>query len=127
MVPSRYSTKNPCNQSSQSICYSILTEQQRERAECTSKSEDTDRKRIMVTSTDKLWMHTYGNWQEISQEKQIKTKLADIAFEVFNADRTKNREITQFVPLEVEINRYKEQINAAITNLNGTDIFLGHN
>ena len=65
--------------------------------------------------------------KKLVKKKQIKTKLADIAFEVFNADRTKNREITQFVPLEVEINRYKEQINAAITNLNGTDIFLGHN
>ena len=65
--------------------------------------------------------------KKLVKKEQIKTKLADIAFEVFNADRTKNREITQFVPLEVEINRYKEQINAAITNLNGTDIFLGHN
>ena len=65
--------------------------------------------------------------KKLVKKKQIKTKLADIAFEVFNADRTKNREITQFVPLEVEINRYKEQINAAITNLNGTDILLGHN
>ena len=65
--------------------------------------------------------------KKLVKKKQIKTKLADIAFEVFNADRTKNKEITQFVPLEVEINRYKEQINAAITNLNGTDIFLGHN
>ena len=65
--------------------------------------------------------------EQLVKEEQIKTKLADIAFKVFNADRTKNREITQFVPLEVEINRHKEQIDAAVTNLNGTDIFLGHN
>ena len=29
-------------------------------------------------------------------------------------------------PLEVEINRYKEQLKATVTDLNGTDMFLGH-
>ena len=50
----------------------------------------------------------------------------DRSFKVFNADRTKNGEVTQFVPLEVEINRHKEQINVVVTNLNGTDMFLGY-
>jgi len=31
------------------------------------------------------------------------------------------------VLLEVEINRYKEQIDAAVTDLNGMDMFLGYN
>ena len=53
--------------------------------------------------------------------------MADIVFEVFNADRTKNREVTWCVLLKVEINEYKEQINTAVTNLNGIDMFLGHN
>jgi len=48
------------------------------------------------------------------------------SFEVFNADRTKNGEVTQFTLLEVEINGHKEQINAVVTDLNGTDMFLGY-
>jgi len=31
------------------------------------------------------------------------------------------------VLLEVEINGYKEQIDAAVTDLNGMDMFLGYN
>ena len=30
-------------------------------------------------------------------------------------------------PLEVEINRYKEQLKATVTDLNSTNMFLGHN
>ena len=30
------------------------------------------------------------------------------------------------MPLEVEINEYKEQINVAVIDLNGMDMFLGH-
>jgi len=29
--------------------------------------------------------------------------------------------------LEVKINRYKEYIEVVVTDLNGTDMFLGHN
>ena len=47
-------------------------------------------------------------------------------FKVFNGNGMKNREVTQFVPLEVEINRYKEQIDAAVMDLNRIDIFLGY-
>ena len=32
----------------------------------------------------------------------------------------------RFVLLEVEINKYKEQINAVVMDLNGTDMFLGY-
>ena len=51
----------------------------------------------------------------------------DRSFEVFNADGTKNKEITWYALLEVKINRHKEQIDVAVTDLNGTDIFLGYN
>ena len=54
-------------------------------------------------------------------------KLADILFKIFNADGTKNREVIRFVPLKVEINRYREQIDIAVTDLNNIDIFLGYN
>jgi len=53
-------------------------------------------------------------------------ELMDRSFKVFNADGTKNGEVTQFVLLEVEINRHKEQINVAVTDLNGTNMFLGY-
>ena len=53
--------------------------------------------------------------------------LVDISFEVFNADNTKNREVIRFALLEVKINKHKEQINVAVTDLNRTDMFLGHN
>ena len=51
----------------------------------------------------------------------------DRSFKVFNVDGTKNGEVTQFVPLEVKINEHKEQINAVVMDLNGTDMFLGYN
>ena len=51
----------------------------------------------------------------------------DRSFKVFNADGTKNGEVTQFVLLEVKINEHKEQINAVVMDLNGTDMFLGYN
>ena len=51
----------------------------------------------------------------------------DRLFKVFNADRTKNGEVTQFTLLKVEINGHKEQINAVVMDLNGTDMFLGYN
>jgi len=40
----------------------------------------------------------------------------DRLFEVFNADRTKNREMTRFILLKLEINRHIKKINIAITN-----------
>ena len=64
--------------------------------------------------------------KQLVKEEKIKMESMDRLFEVFNADRTKNGEVTQFAPLEVEINRYKEQINVAVMDLNSIDIFLGY-
>ena len=61
------------------------------------------------------------------QYEKIKTKPTDKLFEVFNADRTKNGEVIWFVPLELETNRYKEYIDAAVMDLNSTDMFLEYN
>jgi len=33
----------------------------------------------------------------------------------------------KITPLEIKINEHKEQLKAVVTDLNGTDIFLGHN
>ena len=60
-------------------------------------------------------------------KERIKTEPIDRSFEVFNADGTKNREVTRFVLLELEINRHTKRINAAVTDLNGMDMFLGYN
>ena len=64
--------------------------------------------------------------EQLVKDKKIQTKLINFSFEVFNVDGTKNRKITRVVPLEIEISGHKEQLEAAVTNLNGTDMFLGH-
>lgn len=61
------------------------------------------------------------------KKEQIKMELLNRSFEVFNADRTKNEEVTRFVLLEWEINRHTERIDIAVIDLNNTDIFLGYN
>jgi len=38
----------------------------------------------------------------------------------------KNREMTKVASLEIKINEHKEQLKATVMDLNGTDIFLGH-
>jgi len=65
--------------------------------------------------------------EQLVKNKRIQTKLISFSFKVYNADRTKNGEVTRITPLEVKINRYKEHLKAAVTDLNGTNIFLGHN
>jgi len=64
--------------------------------------------------------------KQLVKDKRIQTKPINFSFEVFNADRTKNREVTRVVPLEIKINGYKKQLEAAVTDLDETDIFLGH-
>ena len=53
-------------------------------------------------------------------------KPLNFSFEMFNADETKNGEVTKMAPLEIEINRYKETLEVAVIDLDRTDIFLGH-
>ena len=69
--------------------------------------------------------HTGIN-EQLIKDKKIPTKLIDFSFEVFNTDGTKNGEVTKVAPLEIEINRHKEILEAAVTDLDGTDMFLGH-
>ena len=69
--------------------------------------------------------HT-GIDEQLVKEKKIQTKAIDFSFEVFNADRTKNREVTRVASLEVEINGHKETLEAAVMDLDGIDMFLGH-
>jgi len=69
--------------------------------------------------------HT-GIDEQLVKEKRIQTKKINFSFEVFNADRTKNGEVTKVAPLEVEINGHKETLEAAVMDLDGMDMFLGH-
>ena len=65
--------------------------------------------------------------EQLVKDKRIQTKPINFSFEVFNADRSKNREVTKVAPLEIEINGYKETLEAVVTDLDGMDMFLGHN
>ena len=77
------------------------------------------------TLVDSGYIHT-GIDKQLVKDKRIQTKLINFSFEVFNIDGTKNREVTKVAPLEIEINGHKEQLEVAVTDLNRTDIFLGH-
>jgi len=96
------------------ICYSKPKKQQ-------SKENELQLQALV----DSGYTYTRINKQLVKEER-IKMEPVDRSFEVFNADGTKNREVTWFILLEVEINRHKEQINAVVTDLNGTNMFLGY-
>jgi len=51
--------------------------------------------------------HTWIN-EQLVKNKKIPTKLINFSFEVFNADKTKNGEVTKVAPLEIKINSHKE-------------------
>ena len=70
--------------------------------------------------------HT-GIDKQLVKDKRIQTRLINLLFRVYNTDRTKNGDVMKVASLEVKINGHKEYIEAAITDLNRTDMFLGHN
>ena len=70
--------------------------------------------------------HT-GIDKQLVKNKRIQMKLINFFFEVFNTDGTKNREVTKMASLEIEINGHKETLEAAVTDLDRMDMFLGHN
>jgi len=85
-----------------------------------------NRKKLKVKAlVDSKCTHT-GIDKQLVKDKRIQTKLINFSFEVFNADRTENGEVIRVVPLEIKINGHKEQLEAAVTDLDGTDMFLGH-
>ena len=64
--------------------------------------------------------------EQLVKDKRIQTKPINFAFKVYNADGTKNGEVTRIAPLEVKINRHKEHLEAAVMDFNGMDMFLRH-
>jgi len=77
------------------------------------------------TLVDFRYTHT-GIDEQLVKDKKIQTKPINFSFEVFNTNGTKNGEVTKVAPLEIEINRHKKTLEAAVTDLDGTDMFLGH-
>ena len=69
--------------------------------------------------------HT-GIDEQLVKDKRIQTKKIDFSFEIFNADGTKNGEVTKVAPLEIKINGHKKTLEAAVMDLDETDMFLGH-
>ena len=61
--------------------------------------------------------HT-GIDEQLVKDKRIQIKLINFLFEVFNANGTKNGEVTKMAPLEI--------LKAAVMDSDGTDMFLGH-
>jgi len=85
-----------------------------------------NRKKLEVKAlVDSGYTHT-GIDEQLVKNKKIPTKPIDFSFEVFNVDGTKNEEVTKVMPLEIEINGHTEQLEAAVTDLDRTDMFLGH-
>ena len=64
--------------------------------------------------------------KQLVKDKRIQMKPINFSFEVFNTDRMKNREVTRVAPLEIKINDHKEQLEVAVMDLDGTDMFLGY-
>jgi len=85
-----------------------------------------NRKKLKVKAlVDSGYIHT-GIDKQLVKDKRIQTKPINFSFEVFNTDRTKNGEVTRMVPLKIEINGHKKQLEAAVTDLDRMDMFLGH-
>jgi len=63
------------------------------------------------------------------EEKRISTKSLLRLFNVYNSDGSRNGEktIREFVPLEINLNRHIEQIDAVVSEIKEIDLFLGHN
>ena len=79
----------------------------------------------MKALVDSRYTHI-GIDEQLVKNKRIQTKPLNFLFKVFNADRTKNEEVTRMASQEIKVNGHKEQLKAAVTDLNGTDMFLGH-
>ena len=74
---------------------------------------------------DSRYTHTEIN-KKLVKDRRIQTRLINFSFGIYNTNRTKNRDVTKVALLEVKINKHKEHIEVAVIDLNGMDMFLGH-
>ena len=61
------------------------------------------------TLVDSRCIHI-GIDKQLVKDKKIQMKPLNFSFEVFNADRTKNGEVTRVAPLEIEVYSHKKQL-----------------
>ena len=83
-------------------------------------------KRLKVKALVDFRCTHIGIDKQLVKYKRIQMKSINFSFKDFNANRTKNRKVTRVTPLEIEVNSYKKQLEGAVMDLNGTDIFLEH-
>ena len=71
---------------------------------------------IKTLNEKELWLkilvdsgciHT-GIDKQLVKKERIKTEPIDRSFKTLNTNRTKNEEVTRFIPLELKINKYIE-------------------
>jgi hypothetical protein len=67
--------------------------------------------------------------EKIAKEKNILTWKLAKSMIARNADRTmtRNKQITDFVKVEIEVNGHKEDLEAVVTPLDSLGLLLGHN
>ena len=85
-----------------------------------------NRKNLKVKALVNLGCTHISINEQLVKNKRIQIKPINFSFEVFNANKTKNGEMTRVALLEIKINEHKKQLDAAVTDLNRTDMFLGH-
>ena len=85
-----------------------------------------NRKKLKVKALVDSRCTQTGIDKQLVKDKRIQTKPINFSFEVCNANGTKNREVTRMASLKIKINGYKEQLEAVVTDLNRTDMFLGY-
>ena len=91
-----------------------------------AKVKTKNGKKLKVKAlVDSGYTHTGIN-KQLVKDKRIQMKAINFSFEVFNVDGTKNGEVTKVVPLEIKVNGHKETLEVAVMDLDGTDMFLGH-
>jgi len=88
--------------------------------------ETKNEKKLKIKTLVDLGCTYTGIDKQLVKNKKIPTKPINFSFEVFNTDGMKNGEVTKVASLEIEINSHKEQLEAVVTELDGTDMFLGH-
>jgi len=67
-----------------------------------------NRKKLKVKALVNSRCTYTGIDKQLVKDKRIQTKPINFSFEVFNADETKNGEVTRMVPLKIKINSHKE-------------------
>ena len=127
-ISSRHGTRDlPCKIPRQYIIPNRRASEEKRKLNVQAQIKTRNGKNLKVKALVDSGCTHMGIDEQLVKDKRIQTKKIDFSFEVFNTDGTKNGEVTKVASLEVEINGHKEILEVAVTNLDGTDMFLGHN